>query len=232
MNNNGFSAAEELFGNIPGLKASASNDGRTSALAECPDEYGDTDKCDEHSDVIAPTVEYAVTSAIAKTTILVTLGAIVTVKERPVMITQCAITSGANNHPTVTISGAQVEPGATAKRTYPVKIDLLPRSKSQDVAGAFTASKKFTSINTTFSVDPHIKTVKGVPVASDCSHGKIDAVATMTDGDGSGVITLSTTGGFNFSSAPAQGDTDGEYRTINATATKFMAGTEAAATPQ
>lgn len=229
MANAGFSAAKEHFGTIAGLKAKSSSDGKTSSLAECPNEYGDTAASDVYGEVIAPSVEYAVTAAISKSNVLVTLGQIFTVNTKKVMLTTCSVTTSANNPPTVTLSGVEVESGATAKRTYPVKIDLLPRSKAQDVAGAFTASSKFTQITTTFSVDPHVQTVKGVPVASDASHGKVEVQATLTDDTGSTNITASSSGGFEVTAAPAESDPDANYVTKTATATKFMIGTEASA---
>jgi hypothetical protein len=224
--NDGFSAAEDYFSPNAALVAKSSQDGKTSSVAEAPDEYGDTAAHDVYGELLNPSVEYAVKAAITKTTTLCVLGSIHTINNKKVMLTTCAITTGAGNPPTVTLSGVEVEADATAKRTYPVKIDLLPRSKAQDVAGAFTASTKFTQINTTFSVDPHVQTVGGTPVASDASHGKVEVAATMTDGDGTGVISAATAGGFTVTAAPAETDPDANYITRAATATKFLTGTE------
>ena len=225
--NDGFSAAEDYFSPNAALQAKSSQDGKTSSLAECPDEYGDTVAHDVYGELLNPSVEYVVKSAITKSTTLVTLGSIHTVGTKKVMLTTCVVTTSANNPPTVSLSGVEVESGAVAKRTYAVKIDLLPRSKAQDVAGAFTASSKFTQITTTFSVDPHVQTVGGTPVASDASHGKIEVAATMTDGDGTGTITAATAGGFTVTAVPAETDPDANYITRAATATKFLTGTEA-----
>lgn len=224
--NDGFSAAEDYFSPNAALQAKSSQDGKTSSLAECPDEYGDTVAHDVYGELLNPSVEYVVKSAITKSSTLVTLGSIHTVGTKKVMLTTCVVTTSANNPPTVSLSGVEVEAGATAKRTYAVKIDLLPRSKAQDVAGAFTASSKFTQITTTFSVDPHVQTVGGVPVASDASHGKVEVAATMTDGDGTGTITAATAGGFTVTVVPAESDPDANYITRTATATKFLTGTE------
>lgn len=224
--NDGFSAAEDYYSPNAALVAKSSNDGKTSSVAECPDEYGDTSAHDVFGELLNPSVEYAVKAAITKTTTLCTLGSIHTVNGKKIMLTTCAITTSANNPPIVTLSGVEVEADATAKRTYPVKIDLSPRSKAQDVAGALIASSKFTQINTTFSVDPHVQTVSGTPVASDASHGKIEVAVTMTDGDGTGTITAATAGGFTVTAAPAESDPDANYITRTATATKFLTGTE------
>jgi len=229
--NNGFSAAADknIFGTIAGLSPKTYNDGKTSSVAECPDEYGDTVAHDVYGELLNPSVEYVVTAAIAASTTLVTLGSIHTIGQKKVMLTTCAIKTAANTPPTVTMSGVEVESAATAKRTYAVKIALTPRSKAQDVAGAFTASSKFTAIDTTFSIDPHVQTVGGTPVVSDASHGKCEVSATMTDGDDTGTITAAAAGGFTVTAAPAESDPDANYITRTATATKFLAGTEGGA---
>lgn len=231
MANKGFSAAEDYFGTIAGLKKKTSNDGKTSSVAECPDEYGDTAVHDVYGETFAPSVEYVVEDEITDATPLISLGDVKTVTlggmEKKIMVTSVAISTGANNPPSVTINGVEVESVAKAKRTYPVKINLKPRSKAQDVAGAFVASSKFTQLNTTFSVDPHVQTVSGTPVVSDASHGKAEVAATMTDGDGTGTITASTSGGFTITAAAAKSAPDAGYIQLTATATKFLAGTEA-----
>ena len=187
MANAGFSAPVNYWGSIDGLTPKSSSDGKSSSVAEAPNEYGDTAAHDEYGEVLAPSTEYAVTGEVDLSDIVLgsvhTFGTGGTAKK--LMLTQVAISTQAGNPPTVTISGVEVEAIATAKRTYALSGTLTPRSKSQDVAGAFTASDKFTQITTTFSVDPHVETVKGVPVASDCSHGRVEVQATMTDGTGS-----------------------------------------------
>ncbi len=227
MANAGFSAPVNYWGSIAGLTPKSSSDGATSSTAEAPNSYGDTVAHDEYGSVIAPSVEYAVTSDIAASSVLIKLGDVKTydtsIKLMPTTVT---INTGAGTSPTVTISGVQVESGATAHRTYDVKIALSPRSKAQDVASALTASDKFTQINTTFSVDPHVETVKGDPVASDASHGRIEVQATMTDYDGAGSIAAGT--GFTITSTTAESNPDAGYETKTATVTKFLTGDEAA----
>lgn len=232
MANNGFSAPVNFWGDIAGLTPKSSGDNRTSSAAECPNEYGDTTSHDVYGDVIAPSVEYAVTGKITKDTPIINLGTVMTRDGKQIMPTTVAINTQAGSPPTVTISGVEVEVGAKPLRLYPVAIDLTPRSKAQDVAGAFTASEKFTQINTTFAVDPHVQTVAGTPVASDASHGRIEVQATMTDGDGTGTITAANGGGFTVTATPAENDPDAGYQTKAATATKYLTGTETAATAE
>ena len=227
MANNGFSAPVNFWGSISGLTPKSSSDGKTSSVAEAPDEYGDTNAHDVYGEVLNPQTEYAVTDEVDLSDIV--LGSIHTYNTtKKLMLTQVTVNTQAGNPPTVTISGVEVESGATAKRTYACEGTLTPRSKAQDVAEAFTASNKFTQINTTFAVDPHVQTVKGVPVASDASHGRIEVQATMTDGAGNGTITAASGGGFTVTASPAETDPDANYVTRAATATKYLTGTEAA----
>jgi hypothetical protein len=230
MANNGFSAPVNYWGSIDGLTPKSSSDGKTSSVAEAPNEYGDTAAHDVYGETLAPSTEYAATDEVDLSDI--ELGSIHTLGEgtsaKKLMLTQVQINTQANTPPTVTISGVEVESGATAKRTYALAGTLTPRSKAQDVCGAFTASANFTQINTTASVDPHVQTVGGVPVASDASHGRIEVQATMTDPTGNGAITAASAGGFTVTASPAETDPDANYITRAATATKYLTGTEAA----
>lgn len=230
MANKGFSAPVNYWGSVTGLTPKASSDGKTSSVAEAPNEYGDTAAHDVYGEAIAPSTEYAVTGEVDLSGIV--LGSIHTngtgANAKKLMLTSVAISTQAGNPPTVTISGVEVESDATAKRTYALTGTLTPRSKAQDVCGAFTASDKFTQIQTTAQVDPHVQTVGGVPVASDASHGRIEVQATMTDPTGNGAITAASAGGFTVTASPAETDPDANYITRAATATKFLIGTEAA----
>lgn len=231
MANAGFSAKVNYWSTISGLSPKSSSDGASNSTAEAPDEYGDTKSHDVTATVLAPSTEYAVTGEVDLEDIV--LGSIHTfgvgADAKKLMLTQVSVNTQAGQPPTVTISGAEVESTATAKRTYPCAGTLRPRSKSQDVCGAFTASDKFTTINTTFAVDPHVQTITGVPVSSDASHGRIEVQATMTDGSGDGVISASSSGGFTVTASPAETAPDSNYITRAATATKYLAGTEASA---
>ena len=93
--NKGFSAAADknIFGTIAGLTPKTYNDGKTSNVAECPDEYGDTAAHDVYGEVIAPSVEFVVTAAIAKTTTLCVLGSIHDHGGKKIMLTTCGICS-------------------------------------------------------------------------------------------------------------------------------------------
>lgn len=224
MANAGFSAPVNYWGSISGITPKSSSDGKTSSLAEAQNSYGDTAAHDVYGEVLAPSTEYAVTGEVDLSDI--SLGTIHTSGGKKLMLTEVVVNTQAGQPPTVSISGVEVESGATDKRTYACSGTLTPRSKAQDVTGAFTASDKFTQITTTFAVDPHVETVGGTPVASDASHGRIEVQATMTDGAGNASITAATGGGFTVTASPAETHPDANYVTRTATATKFLAGTE------
>ena len=61
MSNAGFSAPVNYWGTINGLTPKSSSDGKTSSVAEAPNEYGDTAAHDVYGEFIAPSTEYAVT---------------------------------------------------------------------------------------------------------------------------------------------------------------------------
>ena len=229
MANNGFSAPVNYWGTIAGLTPKSSSDGKTSQTAEAVNSYGDVVAHDEYGELLAPSTEYVVTGTVNLSAII--LGSVHTLGEgagaKKLMLTNLTINTQAGTPPTVTISGVEVESGATAARTYALTGTLTPRSKAQDVCGALTASDNFTSITTTASVNPQTATVTGVPVASDAANGRIEVNATLTDPTGTGTITAATGGGFAITSAATTDNPDADYVTHTATATKFLAGTEA-----
>ena len=64
MANAGFSAPVNYWGSIDGLTPKSSSDGKTSSVAEAPNEYGDTAAHDVFGEVLAPSTEYAVTDEV------------------------------------------------------------------------------------------------------------------------------------------------------------------------
>lgn len=224
MANAGFSAVVDYFGPIAGLKAKSSSDGASSSFAECQDGKGDTVATDVYGEVIAPSTEYAVEGTVDLAALK--LGKIFTVGNKKVMLTAVEVSTGAATNPTVSMSGVEVEAGATDKRTYNLLGSLTPRTRSQDVASALVANEALTQINASFSIDPHVETVSGVPVASDCSHGRVEVSATMADYTGEMEIEAAT--GFDVSSAAAASHPDAGYIERSATLFKNLVGTDAA----
>ena len=119
--------------------------------------------------------------------------------------------------PTVTLSGISVETDATAQRTVACEGTLLPRSRAQDVAGAFGSSDSLTQCTTTFKLETALAEVKGDVKASDAYDARIEVAGTWTDPVGS----LAPTAGTNFTitSAAAASNPDSDYRSVTATAT-------------
>ena len=116
MANNGFSAPVNYWGAIAGLTPKASSDGKTSQLSEAPNEYGDTAAHDEYGETLAPSVEYAVTGNVDLSNIV--LGKIFTYpasgnNQKKIMLTTAAFNMQAGSPPTVTLSGVEVQSGAT-----------------------------------------------------------------------------------------------------------------------
>ena len=218
MANAGFSSPTNYFGSITGLTPKSSQDGATSQLATAMNDVGDVAAHDIYAERIAPSTDYAVTDEVDLSDI--ELGDIVTSGGKSIMITQVVVNTQAGQMPTVTISGIEVESGATAQRTVACVGTLLPRSRAQDVAGAFGSSTSLTQCNTTFKLETALAEVKGDVKASDTYDARIEVAGTWTDPAGS----LAPTAGTNFTitTAAASSSPDVDYRSVTATATKFL----------
>jgi hypothetical protein len=221
MANAGFSAPlSGKFPTVAGLRAKESESGDASSLATATNNVGDVVASDVYGETSSPSCTFVVEDTVNLSTIQ--LGSVTD----GIMLTQVVVNTSAGEHPTVQMSGVQVEEGGGAQRTYTLSGTILPRSKAQDIAGAFTETGNMTSCTTTFSVQPHQATVKGVPVASDCSDGRCEVAVTVTDPEGN--ATLKTAGEFVISSKPTATQPDSDYVSISGTAVKFLQGTEAA----
>lgn len=236
MANNGFSAPVNYWGSISGLTPKTSSSGTKSSLAEAPNDYGDSFALDEFGKTLSPSVTYVVTGNITTSSTLISLGDVISWTDgsntvHKLMPTKVDINTQAGSPPTVTISGEEVESGATPKRLYPVKVNLSPRSKSQDVAGAFDSStaslSKFTSINTSFSVDAHIQTVGGAPVVSDASHGRVEVSFEAVDATAAPLdFTFATGQTWFYSAAITDDNPDADYRKKSGTGYHVLSGSE------
>lgn len=234
----GFSAAVDYFGlETEGkLKLLSSNDGATGQMAEAPDEYGDTKAIDVYGQVLAPSCEYVVVGAITFGTgtgnIGIKLGDIKSATiggtTKKVMITQVQINTSAGGNPTISVSGVEVQSGATALRTYLLTGSIGPRHKPQDPFGALTANSQFSQINSTASVDPHITTVTGTPVYADASHCILTVQATLIDYTGTETIAVTTAAnsGWQITSPVASSNPESGYIERTATLTKALSGSE------
>lgn len=220
MANAGFSAPiSGKFPSVAGLTAKESEAGEASSLATAVNSYGDVVASDVYGETANPSCTFVVKTDADLSGI--SLGSVT----GGIMLTQVVVTTQAGEHPTVQMSGVKIEEDGAAQRTYSLSGTVKARSKAQDIAGAFGASDNLTSCTTTFSVQPHMATIKGVPVASDCSDGRCEVSATLTDPSGS--ATLTPTGDFVVSSAATSTQPDSDYASVTCTAVKFLTGSEA-----
>lgn len=222
MANAGFSAPSSSgFPSVTGLVAKSSEAGKSSQLATALNTDGDIAAHDVYGETEAPSCEFIVTDEVDLSDI--ELGEV----NGGIMLTQIVVTTQAGQMPTVTMQGQKIESGGTAQRTYPISGTIKPRSKAQDVAGAFSSSDTLTACTTTYRVEPHFADLKGEHKASDCSDGRIEAQGTWTCPSGA----ISPTAGSNFTitTAATNSNPDSDYVTVTATATKFIEGTEQSA---
>jgi len=218
MANAGFSAPVNYWGSITGLTPKSSQDGATSQLAVAMNSKGDVAASDVYGDRIAPSTDFVVTGEVDLSDI--ELGSVSTSGGKSVMLTQVVVNTQAGQMPTVTLSGISVETSATAQRTVALSGTLLPRSRAQDVADGFGSSDSLTQCNTTFKLEPALAEVKGDVKASDAYDARIEVNGTWTDPTGA----LAPTAGTNFTitAIAASSNPDSDYRSVTATATKFL----------
>ena len=230
MPSSGFSAPTNYWGTITGLTPKSSNKGAQNSVAEAKNAKGDVVASDTFGQTLAPSVDFVVTDDFENTNNVILLGKIFSFEiasgtTRKFMLTQVVVTTSAGTPPTVTISGVQVENAATTKRTYPISLNLSPRSKAQDVAGAFTGNVKFTQIVTTFSVDPVVQTVGGWPVSSDCANGKVEVAGSFVYSSTS--QSWGKANGWDTITQVDESAPDGDYIARSLTCTKYLSGTDA-----
>lgn len=228
--NIGFSAPVNYWGTIVGLTPKSSNRPGTQMVVTAQDAMNDVIAFDRFGGVLNPVVEYAVTAAFANANNVLALGKVFTYENggvsTKIMMTEVAVRTSAGNPPTVTISGVQVEPEASTKRTYPITLNLSPRSKAQDVAGAFTLSGNvyFQSVDTVYAVDPIVQTRHGWPVVHDLANGRVDVNATFVQPAGGG--TWGKSDGFDVFMTGDENRQDAEYVTRNISSIKYLTGTD------
>ena len=214
MANAGFSAPVNPWGSITGLTPKSSQDGATSQLAVAMNSKGDVAASDVYGERTAPSCDFVVTGEVDLSDI--ELGSVT----GDVMLTQVVVNTQAGQMPTVTLSGISVETSATAQRTVALSGTLKPRSRAQDIAGGFGSSDSLTQCNTTYKLEPALAEVKGDVKASDAYDARIEVNGTWTDPTGA----LAPTAGTNFTitAIAASSNPDSDYRSVTATATKFL----------
>ncbi len=231
MASSGFSAPINYWGTIAGLTPKSSSRGGSHSVATAANALADVVAFDRIGGTLNPTVEFAVTAAFTNQNTPILLGKVVEYTVNNVtsklMITQVVVRTAAGTPPTITVSGVQVENGATTKRTYPVAMSVAPRSKAQDVATAFSlASVSLNSCETTFSIEPVVQTIGGWPAVHDVTNGKVEAVATIIQATSGG--SWGKSDGFDVFMLGDENRQDAAYISRNITSIKYLSGTDAA----
>jgi len=229
MANSGFSAPIDYWGGFSGLVAKSSESGYNASVVTAKNAKGDTIAFDRIGGIINPSVEYALTAAFENANNVLALGKVVsyTVSSttRKLMMTQVVVKTVAGEPPTITVSGVQVENSATTKRTYPVAFQVVPRSKAQDVAGAFDVSIPLHSVETVFAIDPVVATIGGWPTAHDLNNGRIEANATLIQAVAGG--TWDKSEDFDALILGDESRQDASYISRNLSAIKYLTGVDA-----
>ena len=231
MANAGFNAATDIFSMGNSWKVKSCNENASGSVSACPNTNGDTTHRDAYANRIAPSAEYVLK---ANVTSLPALGTVVTVNSKKVMITSIVINTAQGAAPTATVSGVEVESGATTKRTYACgTIALTARHRAQDILKIHgsTANSFPTTCTTatfTFSVEPTLADPKGTIEASDCHDGKVVANFTHTSGTGAAISAPSVSGTTRVVSDPvSKTSPENDYVTTSYSVTDSLTGTDA-----
>ncbi len=228
MANKGFSAATDLFGMGDAWGVRSADLNKSGSVAECKNALGDVTHRDTYAERIAPSAEYVL---LADVTALPALGGIVMVDGKSVMVTSIAITTAAGAAPTASVSGVQVQDGATAVRTYSCgTLALSKRHRAQDILGWLgdSAPETLTNATFTFSVESSLADPKGVVAASDCAGGKVEATFTFACGDGTAIVAPEISDAKKVVSAPvSKSSPENDYVTCTFSVTDTLTGTEA-----
>lgn len=227
MANNGFNAATDIFSMGAEWKVKSSGTNASGSVAECPNSVGDTTHRDAYGQRIAPTAEYTCVDDVDE---LPDLGTILTIEAKKVMISQIVIKTAKGSAPTASVSGVQVEDGATTGRTYSCgEIALSARHKAQDILGLLgeNTPDTLTESTFTFSITPSLADPKGTVEASDCADGKVVAQFTHTSGTGAAISAPAVSGTTRVVSDPvSKTSPENDYVTVTYSVTDSLVGAE------
>ena len=227
--NAGFNAATDIFSMGADWGVRSANENKSGSTAECPNSVGDITHRDQYGDRIAPSAEYVLEADVDE---LPDLGTVVTIGTAKVAINSIVVKTAKGAAPTASVSGVEVESGATTLRTYSCgEIALSARHKAQDILGFLgnTTPATLTEATFTFTCDITLADPKGVVKKHDVSNGKVVASYTHTTGDGTTVSAPSVTGNTKVVSAPVSKDSpENDYTTTTYAVTDTLTGTDAA----
>ena len=227
MANNGFNAATDIFSMGAKWKVKSNDTNASGSVAECPNAVGDTTHRDAYGKRIAPSAEYTCVDDVDE---LPDLGTILTIETKKVMISQIVIKTAKGSAPTASVSGVQVEDGATTGRTYSCgEIALSARHKAQDILGMLgeNTPDTLTESTFTFSITPSLADPKGTVEASDCADGKVVAQFTHTSGTGEAISAPAVSGTTKVVSDPvSKTSPENDYVTVTYSVTDSLVGEE------
>ena len=228
MGNNGFNAATDIFSMGDEWEVRSSNENKSGSTAECPNGVGDITHRDQYGDPIAPSAEYVLVDDVEE---LPDLGTIVTVGSAKVAINSITVKTTKGAAPTASVSGVEVESGATTLRTYSCgEIALLARHRAQDILGLLgqNTPATLTDATFTFTCDVTLADPKGIAKKHDVSNGKVVATYTHTVGDSTAITAPSVSGTSKVVSAPVSKDSpENDYTTTTYSLTDSLTGTDA-----
>lgn len=228
MANAGFNAATDIFSMGANWKVQSNSMNPSGSVAECPNSMNDVTHRDAYGVRIAPSAEYTLIADVEE---LPDLGSIVTIDTKKVMITQISIKTAKGAAPTASVSGVEVESGATAKRTYSCgEIELSARHRAQDILGFLgsTTPTTLTESTFTFSVQPSLAEPQGTVYNSDCGDGRVVAQFTHTSGTGAPPSAPTVSGTAQVLSEPvSKTSPENDYVTVSYAVTDSLTGTDA-----
>ena len=228
MANNGFNAATDIFSMGDEWGVRSANENKSGNTAECPNSVGDITHRDQYGDRIAPSAEYVLEDDVDE---LPDLGTVVTIGTAKVAINSIVIKTAKGAAPTASVSGVEVEAGASTLRTYNCgEIALSARHRAQDILGLLgsTTPDTLTEATFTFTCDITLADPKGVAKKHDVSNGKVVASYTHTVGDGTAVSAPSVSGTTKVVSAPVTKDSpENDYTQTTYALTDSLTGTDA-----
>lgn len=228
MANAGFNAAKDVFSMGEAWKVRSSDLNASGSTAECKDSLGDVTHRDAYGARISPSAEYTLASDV---TSLPALGSVVEVDGKKVMVTSVSVNTAAGQAPTATVSGVEVESGATTRRTYGCgALAISARHKAQDILGWLggSAPSTLTSSTFTFTVEATVADPQGTIIASDCGGGKVVASYTFASGTGDAPVPPSIEGTTRVVGDPvSKSSPENDYTTFTFSMSDSLTGAEA-----
>ena len=159
------------------------------------------------------------------------IGGVTTSNSKKFALEKISITTSGGAAPSISVSGKQVNSGATTGCYYPVPaFSLSLKHHAQILFSAFTLAGTgvhLTGASYEISGNINVVTIDGVPIAFDVTQGKIEVSVTIKQcGEATPVLSAGT--GFEITSPLASSNPDADYPTWTATLTQYLTKSDAA----